>query len=206
MEAVPNSATSNPKRLTNRIFIIASDTPRRRLILFGISRVNEHPTENRAGGSAFEFELRVPLDDNAFVLIDTLPVKRFHGLRKGGRAAMLDSILHIARRRDLVLRSGKPAREDFPMSFFHSIVSFPMGWLVGAAIVTASLLVLWISTLLSRRWFVTIKKSEETELLAYHLGRIAYALERIASTREPNPQQSSDTNTDKGVSMSIFGR
>jgi len=92
------------------------------------------------------------------------------------------------------------------MSFLHSIVSIQMGWLIGAAIVVAFLLVLWISTLLSRRWFVTIKKSEETEMLAYHLGRIAYALERIASTREPNTQPSLDTNTDKAVSMSIFGR
>jgi hypothetical protein len=66
--------------------------------------------------------------------------------------------------------------------------------------------VLWISTLLSRRWFITIKKSEETELLSNHLSRIAYALERIASTREPNTQPSLDTNTDKGVNMSIFGR
>jgi hypothetical protein len=81
-----------------------------------------------------------------------------------------------------------------------------MGWLVGAAIVTSSLLALWISTLLSRRWFITIKKSEETELLAYHLGRIAYALERIASTRDPNLQPTSDTNTDKEMSTSIFGR
>jgi hypothetical protein len=92
------------------------------------------------------------------------------------------------------------------MSFLHSIVSFQMGWLVAAAIITASLLVLWISTLLSRRWFVTIKKSEETELLAHHLGRIAYALERIASTREPTTQPSADTSTDKDVNMSIFGR
>jgi hypothetical protein len=92
------------------------------------------------------------------------------------------------------------------MSFLHSIVSFQMGWLVAAAIIAASLLVLWISTLLSRRWFVTIKKSEETELLSYHLGRIAYALERIARAPEPHTQPSLDANTDKGVNMSMFGR
>jgi hypothetical protein len=92
------------------------------------------------------------------------------------------------------------------MSFLHSIVSFQMGWVVGAAIAVAFLLVLWISTLLSRRWFVTLKKSEETELLSNHLSRIAYALERIASTREPNTQPSLDTNVDKAVSTSIFGR
>ncbi|HWO29884.1 MAG TPA: hypothetical protein VNO32_13910, partial [Candidatus Acidoferrum sp.] len=83
------------------------------------------------------------------------------------------------------------------MSFLHSIVSFQMGWLVAAAIVAASLLVLWISTLLSRRWYITIKKSEETELLSYHLGRIAHALERIASAREPHTQPSMDTSADK---------
>jgi hypothetical protein len=92
------------------------------------------------------------------------------------------------------------------MSFLHSIVSFQMGWLVAAAIVGASLLVLWISTLLSRRWFVTIRKSEETELLSYQLGRTAGALERIAATRELRPQQPLDTDTDKAVSMSMFGR
>ncbi len=92
------------------------------------------------------------------------------------------------------------------MSFLHSIVTFQMGWLVAAAIVTASLLVLWISTLLSRRWFITIKKSEETELLSYHLDRIASALERISGAREPNAQPSLHSNTDKDVPMSIFGR
>jgi hypothetical protein len=92
------------------------------------------------------------------------------------------------------------------MSFLHSIVSVPMGWLVAAAIVAASFLVLWISTLLSRRWFVTIKKSEETELMAHYLSRIADSLDRLASARESQTQPPSETNAPRAVSMSMLGR
>lgn len=92
------------------------------------------------------------------------------------------------------------------MSFLHSSVSFPVGWLVAAIILAASFFVLWISTLFSRRLFVTLKKSDETELMAFHLRRIADALERLASTRESQAQPSLATNADKAVSMSIFGR
>jgi len=92
------------------------------------------------------------------------------------------------------------------MSFLYSIVSIQMGWLITAAIVTACLLALWISALLSRRLFVTIKRSDETELLAFHLRRIADALERLAATRESQTQPSLNTSTDKPVGMSAFGR
>jgi hypothetical protein len=92
------------------------------------------------------------------------------------------------------------------MSFLHSIVSFQMGWLIAAGILAATLLVLWISTLLSRRWFVTIKKSEETELMAFHLRRIADALERLATTRETQIQPPLESSAGKSVGMSAFGR
>lgn len=92
------------------------------------------------------------------------------------------------------------------MSFLHSVVSLQMGWLIAAGILAATLLVLWISTLLSRRWFITIKKSEETELLAFHLRRIADALERLATTREAQAQPALDTSSEKPVGMSMFGR
>ena len=92
------------------------------------------------------------------------------------------------------------------MSFLHSIVSVPMGWVVAAGIFAASLLVLWISSFLSRRWFVTIKKSDETELMAFYLGRIAEALERLAEARESRAQPSVETDSTRPVSMSMFGR
>ena len=92
------------------------------------------------------------------------------------------------------------------MSFLFSSVSIQMGWLIAAAVVAACLLALWISALLSRRLFVTIKKSEETEFLAFHLRRIADALERLAVARESQTQPSLNTSTDKPVSMSAFGR
>ena len=94
------------------------------------------------------------------------------------------------------------------MSFLHSIVSFQLGWLIAslAIILGASLLVLWISTFLGRRWFVTINKSEETELMALYLSRIADALERLAATPQSQTHPSTDMSRPKPVSMSIFGR
>ncbi len=92
------------------------------------------------------------------------------------------------------------------MSFLHSTVSFQMGWLIVVGIVAASLLVLWISSMFSRRLFVTIKKSEETELAAFHLRRIADAVERLASTRESQIQPPLESSAGKPVGMSAFGR
>jgi hypothetical protein len=92
------------------------------------------------------------------------------------------------------------------MSFLHSVVSFQMGWVIAAAGVVAALLVLWIATLLSRRFFVTIKRSDETEVIAFHLRRIADALERLASVRESQTQPSLDPAPEKSVGLSMFGR
>ena len=90
------------------------------------------------------------------------------------------------------------------MSYLHSIVSIPMVWVIATGIVVTALLVLWISTLLSRRWFVTIKRSEETELVAFHLRRIADAVERLSTSREAQPPL--DTTSGRSVGMSAFGR
>jgi len=80
------------------------------------------------------------------------------------------------------------------MSFLHSTVSLQMGWLIAAAVLATILLVLWIATLLSRNRFVTIRKSEETELMSHFLSRIAESLDRLASARETQTQPRLETN------------
>lgn len=92
------------------------------------------------------------------------------------------------------------------MSFLHSVVSFQMGWLIAAGVAVAVLLVLWISTLLSRKQFVTIKRSEETDLLVFHIRRVADALERLSSARESQAQMASHSSADKSAGMPVFGR
>jgi hypothetical protein len=92
------------------------------------------------------------------------------------------------------------------MSFLHSTVSIPMGWIVAAGIVGAALLALWISTLLSRRWYVTLRKSEETELMGLYLSRIADALERLSVSREAPAQAAAlETTSPKPVGFSMLG-
>ena len=81
-----------------------------------------------------------------------------------------------------------------------------MGWVVAAGIFALTLLVLWISSFLSRRWFVTIKKSDETELMAFYLRRIAEALERLAVAGESRTQLPVETDSTRPVGMSMFGR
>lgn len=90
------------------------------------------------------------------------------------------------------------------MSFLQTVVSMPMMWLVVAAAVLATLLVLWLSTLMSRRWYVTLKRSEETELIGFHLRRIADAVEQISTKQEP--QRPLETAAPKSVGLSMFGR
>ena len=106
------------------------------------------------------------------------------------------------------------------MTFFHSVVSIPMGYVVAAIAVVAALLVMWLATLLSRRLYVTIRKSEETELMAVYLSRIADSLDRLAATREPRleltrlestePSESRiesdrESSEHRPASMSMFG-
>ena len=93
------------------------------------------------------------------------------------------------------------------MTYVHSILSLPPGALFAVAGILIVLLALWLSALLSRRHFITIRRSEETELIAFELRRIADGIERIASAREaqaaPPPAESS---TGRTVGLSMFGR
>jgi hypothetical protein len=104
------------------------------------------------------------------------------------------------------------------MSFLHSTVTFKMGWVVAAAVLATILLVLWIATLLSRNRFVTIRKSEETELMSHFLGRIAESLDRLASASEtqtrPHLEMNAPVETNEPIErnaprplgLSMFGR
>ena len=90
------------------------------------------------------------------------------------------------------------------MSFLHSLLSLPREGLVISAVVVAALLAVCLGMMFSRRRFIVIKKSEETELLAFHLRRISDALERLAATRENHTPL--DESPDRSVSMSLPGR
>lgn len=91
------------------------------------------------------------------------------------------------------------------MSFLHSTVSIQMGWIVAGAVVAAIFLALWIATLLSRRWYITLRKSEETELMGLYLSRIADAVERLSGSREPLAPPASETSAPKPVGFSMLG-
>jgi hypothetical protein len=67
-----------------------------------------------------------------------------------------------------------------------------------------SLMVLWLCGIFSRRRFIVIKKSEETELIAYQLRRIADAMEHFSSAQEPRPP--AEVATERQVRAAIFGR
>ena len=90
------------------------------------------------------------------------------------------------------------------MSFLHSLLSLPREGLVITATVVIGLLVVSLFALSSRRRFVTIKQSEETELLVFHIRRIADALERLSVARET--QSPVEDRTSQHVGMSMFGR
>jgi hypothetical protein len=91
------------------------------------------------------------------------------------------------------------------MSFLHSLLSLPReGLAISAAVVAGLLIVVWLLTLFAtRQRFVTIKRSEETELLAFHIRRIADALDRLAAERASLPPV--DAGADKRVGMSTYG-
>ena len=97
-----------------------------------------------------------------------------------------------------------PTREAIPMQFLHSISPLSREGLTVIATVVVSLIVLWLVGLFSRRRFIVIKRSEETELIAYQLRRIADAMERVSSAEEPRPPV--EVPTGRHVSASIFGR
>lgn len=97
------------------------------------------------------------------------------------------------------------------MSALQSLFSLPAGVLFAAAAVLIVLLALWLSSLFSRRHFITIRKSEETELIAFNLRRIADALERISAEREIRARAAEATmerpvGMERPIGMSMFGR
>ena len=92
------------------------------------------------------------------------------------------------------------------MSFLHSILSLPPGVLFAVSAVVVVLLALWLSALFNRWHFVTIKRSDETELIAFELRRIADAVERLSSEREKQTQPSVDAPPPRSAGMSMFGR
>ena len=92
------------------------------------------------------------------------------------------------------------------MTFLRSLLSLPREGLIITGAVIAGLLVIWFFTLfVSRRRFVIVKRSEETEFIGFHLRRIADALERLASAREA-AQPPVDTSASKHVGMSMMER
>lgn len=96
------------------------------------------------------------------------------------------------------------------MSYVQSILSLPAGVLFAAAAVVIILLALWLSSLFSRRHFITIRRSEETELIAFNLRRIADALERISAEREVHapvePAMERPVGMERPIGISMFGR
>ncbi len=90
------------------------------------------------------------------------------------------------------------------MSFVNSLLSLPREGLIVAGFVVFILLVIWLRTLFSRWRYVVIKRSDETEMLAFHIRRMADALERLATARETQPP--AGASVEKRVGMSTFGR
>jgi hypothetical protein len=92
------------------------------------------------------------------------------------------------------------------MTFLHSLLSLPREGLIIAATVVAGLLVVCLSALFSfsRRRFITIKRSEETDLIAFHIRRIADAVEKLAAAPEAQPP--ADATKGRQVGMSISSR
>jgi hypothetical protein len=90
------------------------------------------------------------------------------------------------------------------MSFLHSVLSLPREGLIIVACVVIGLLVVCLFSLFSRRRYVTIKQSEETELIVFHIRRIADALERLSAAHENQPPV--DSGASKHAGMSMFER
>ena len=91
------------------------------------------------------------------------------------------------------------------MTFLHSLLSLPReGLAISAAVLAGLLIFVWFLTLFAtRQRFVTIKRSEETELLAFHIRRIADALDRLTAERASQPP--ADAGAEKRVGMSTYG-
>jgi hypothetical protein len=98
------------------------------------------------------------------------------------------------------------------MQFLNSISPLSREGLAIGATIVASLVALWLCGIFSRRRFIFIKKSEETELIAYQLRRIADAMERLASEQIRPPAEvpavpvGPEVPAEGHVSASMFGR
>jgi len=95
------------------------------------------------------------------------------------------------------------------MQFLHSISPLSREGLIVIAAVIVSLILLWLVGIFSRRRFIVIKRSEETELIAYQLRRIADAIERLSSAEAPRveaPKPAEEVPQARHVTASIFGR
>ncbi len=90
------------------------------------------------------------------------------------------------------------------MQFLHWISPLSREGLTVLATVVVCLAALWLCGLFSRRRFIVIKRSEETELIAYQLRRIADAMERLPSAELPQPP--AEVHAGRHVSASMFGR
>jgi hypothetical protein len=93
------------------------------------------------------------------------------------------------------------------MHFLNSISPLSREGITLAATIAASLFALWLCGIFSRRRFIVLKKSEETELIAFQLRRIADAMEQLASVKEPHPPAPpAEVPAERHVTASIFGR
>jgi hypothetical protein len=95
------------------------------------------------------------------------------------------------------------------MQFLHSISPLSREGLIVIAAVVVSLILLWLVGMFSRRRYIVIKRSEETELIAYQLRRIADAIERLSSADTPRvetPRPAEEAPPARHVTSSIFGR
>jgi hypothetical protein len=95
------------------------------------------------------------------------------------------------------------------MQFLNSISPLSREGIALAATIAASIFALWLCGIFSRRRFIVIKKSEETELIAFQLRRIADAIERLTSANEPRPPAevpAAEVPAERHVTASIFGR
>jgi len=90
------------------------------------------------------------------------------------------------------------------MQFLHWISPLSREGLTVLPTVVVCLVALWLCGLFSRRRFIVIKRSEETELIAYQLRRIADAMERLPSAELPQPP--AEIPAVRHVSASMFGR
>lgn len=92
------------------------------------------------------------------------------------------------------------------MSFLHALLSLPReGLIITGSVLVGLIVVVWLLTLFgSRHRYIIIRKSEETELLAFHIRRMADALERLAATHETQPLAGAGAH--KTESVPTFGR